>query len=97
MLVAPFGGTERRFSTAPFSVGVPLPAADEIRAERERLPVETAEDIDDSQPGSDKHALDLRGRDQERREREPHRTGGSRERGGMRPDIIYTTGVELNF
>ncbi len=24
-LVAPFGGTERRFSTAPFSVGVPLP------------------------------------------------------------------------
>lgn len=25
VLVAPFGGTERRFSTAPFSVGVPLP------------------------------------------------------------------------
>jgi len=25
MLVAPFGGVERRFSTAPFSVGVPLP------------------------------------------------------------------------
>ena len=24
-LVAPFGGTERRFSTAPFAVGVPLP------------------------------------------------------------------------
>ena len=26
VLVAPFGGVERRFSTAPFSVGVPLPA-----------------------------------------------------------------------
>lgn len=25
VLVAPYGGTERRFSTAPFSVGVPLP------------------------------------------------------------------------
>jgi uncharacterized oxidoreductase len=25
VLVAPFGGTERRFSTAPFTVGVPLP------------------------------------------------------------------------
>lgn len=25
VLVAPFGGTERRFSTAPFSIGVPLP------------------------------------------------------------------------
>ena len=25
VLVAPFGGTERRFSTAPFAVGVPLP------------------------------------------------------------------------
>ncbi len=25
VLVAPFGGTERRFSTAPFSVGIPLP------------------------------------------------------------------------
>ncbi len=25
VLVAPFGGTERRYSTAPFSVGVPLP------------------------------------------------------------------------
>lgn len=26
VLVAPFGGTERRFSTAPFCVGVPLPS-----------------------------------------------------------------------
>jgi len=26
VLVAPFGGAERRFSTAPFSVGVPLPS-----------------------------------------------------------------------
>ena len=25
MLVAPFGGTERRFSTAPFCVGIPRP------------------------------------------------------------------------